>query len=185
MQHLHGSFEQGNRGQRVIVHHLLEIKLKKSIVALLLICPSIIAFASEQTTCTANKGTYLTGVVTSAPRFASSSTTIQGIQLTHTRLNLRATDGKTYDVAMGNVYAVDYVRNSTAMPRSLEAIKVNDTLGLCGVKYTSGTGIHWVHNNCGAVPTTSKPNGWVKIHSPTGTIGLNLERSQNYCYLWN
>lgn len=159
--------------------------MNKSIVALLLLSHFIFAFASEQTTCTANKGTYLTGVVTSAPRFASSSTSIAGIKLTHTRLNLRATDGRTYDVAMGNVYAVDYVRNSTSMPPSLAAIRVNDTLGLCGVTYTSGTGIHWVHNNCGAVPTTSKPNGWVKIHSPTGAIGANLERSQNYCYLWN
>ncbi len=144
----------------------------------------VLALASELTTCTANKGQYLTGVVTSAPRFASSSTTIEGIRLTHTRLYLRATDGKTYDVAMGNVYAVDYVRNATTMPRSLAAIKINDKLGLCGVKYPDGSGIHWVHNNCGAVPTTSKPNGWVKIHYPTG-IGANLERSQNYCYLWN
>ena len=146
---------------------------------------SIFAFASEQTVCTANKGTYLTGVVTSAPRFATSSSSIDGIKLTHTRLNVRATDGKTYDVAMGNVYAVDYVRNSTAMPKSLAAIKVNDKLGLCGVTYPNGTGIHWVHNNCGDVPTTSAPNGWVKIHSPTGAIGANLERSQNYCYLWD
>lgn len=159
--------------------------INKSIAALFLLSQSILAFASEQTTCTANKGTYVTGVVTSAPRFADSSSSIAGIKLTHTRLNLRATDGKTYDVAMGNVYAVDYVRNATTMPRSLAAIKVNDKLGLCGVTYTSGTGIHWVHTNCGAVPTTSKPNGWVKIHYPTGSISANLERSQNYCYLWN
>lgn len=157
----------------------------KSIVALLVLSQSFVAFASEQTLCAANKGAYVTGVVTSAPRFATSSSTIQGIRLTHTRLNLRGTDGKTYDVAMGNVYAVDYVRNATTMPKSLAAIKVNDTLGLCGVKYTSGTGIHWVHNNCGEVPTAAEPNGWVKIHAPTGAIGANLERSQNYCYLWN
>jgi hypothetical protein len=159
--------------------------LYKSIVALLVLSQSLVAFASEQSVCTANKGAYLTGVVTSAPRFATASSTIEGIRLTHTRLNLRATDGKTYDVAMGNVYAVDYVKNATTMPKSLAAIKVNDTLGLCGVKYTSGTGIHWVHNNCGDVPTASAPNGWVKIHAPGGAIGANLERSQTYCYLWN
>lgn len=146
---------------------------------------SLVAFASEQSVCTTNKGAYVTGVVTSAPRFATSSSTIAGIRLTHTRLNLRGTDGKTYDVAMSNVYAVDYVRNATTMPQSLAAIKVNDTLGLCGVKYTSGTGIHWVHSNCGDVPTASAPNGWVKIHAPTGAIGANLGRSQNYCYLWD
>lgn len=144
------------------------------------------ALASEQTTCTANKGSYLTGTVTTAPKFYTSSTVIQGIRLTHTRLYLRADqDGKTYDVAMDNVYAVDYVKNATTMPPSLAAIKLNSRLSLCGQKYTSGTGIHWVHSNCGDVPTTSAPNGSVKVLSSSGSVGLNLERSQNYCYLWN
>jgi hypothetical protein len=160
--------------------------LKKTIIALLVLSQSLFAYASEQTTCTANKGSYITGTVTSSPQFATSSTTIQGIKLTHTRLYLRADqDGKSYDVAMDNVYAVDYVKNSTSMPPSLAAIKVNSRLSLCGAKYTSGTGIHWVHSNCGAVPTTSAPNGSVKVISSTGSVGLNLERSQNYCYLWN
>lgn len=160
--------------------------MKKLIIALFLLCPSLAALASELTNCTANKGAYLTGTVTTAPKFHTSSTVIDGIRLTHTRLYLRADqDGKTYDVAMGNIYAVDYVRNSTSMPPSLAAIKVNDRLSLCGVKYTSGTGIHWVHTNCGDVPTTSKPNGSVKKISSTGSVGLNLERGQNYCYIWD
>jgi hypothetical protein len=45
--------------------------------------------------------------------------------------------------------------------------------------------IHWVHSNCGATPTATAPNGWVKKISTTGTIGANLERSPAYCYLWN
>jgi hypothetical protein len=159
--------------------------LKTFTIALLLLSP-LYAAASELSTCTANKGQYLTGTVVSAPRFATSSTVIKGIRLTHTRLNLRADqDGKTYDVAMGNVYALDYVKNATAMPASLANIKVNQRLGLCGVKYTSGTGIHWVHNNCGDVPTASKPNGWTKVIASSGSVGLNLERSQAYCYLWD
>lgn len=160
--------------------------MKKSIIALLVLSQSICAFATEQSTCTANKGAYITGTVTSAPVFATSSTTIQGIKLTHTRLYLRSDqDGKSYDVAMDNVYAVDYVKNSTTMPPSLAAIKVNSRLSLCGAKYTSGVGIHWVHTNCGAVPTTSAPNGSVKVLATSGSVGANLERSQSYCYLWN
>ncbi|MFL6657761.1 MAG: hypothetical protein ACJ8GW_06810 [Massilia sp.] len=160
--------------------------MNKTILALLLSALSAGAFATEQSSCTANKGAYLTGTVTSAPKFYTSSSSIQGIKLTHTRLNLLADqDGKTYDVAMDNVYAVDYVKNSTSMPPSLAAIKVNSRLSLCGAKYTSGTGIHWVHSNCGDVPTTSAPNGSVKVLSSSGSVGLNLERSQSYCYLWD
>lgn len=160
--------------------------MTKSIFALLLLSHSLCALASEQSTCTANKGAYITGTVISAPKFAAASTTIDGVKLTHTRLNLRADqDGKTYDVAMDNVYAVDHVKNSTTMPPSLAAIKVNDRLGLCGKKYTSGTGIHWVHSNCGDTPTAAAPNGWVKSISASGVVGVNKERSQNYCYLWD
>jgi hypothetical protein len=163
----------------------LEIELKKSMIALLVLLPSMYASASELSNCTANKGTYLTGIVISAPRFASSSSTRDGIKLTHTRLNLRGSDGRTYDVAMDNVFAVDYVKNATSMPRSLAAIKVNDKLGLCGLKYPDNTGIHWVHTNCGDVPTTAKPNGSVKLISSSGSVGANLERSQTYCAIFD
>jgi hypothetical protein len=160
--------------------------LKKLIIALFMLSLSLLASATELSTCTANKGAYLTGTVTTAPKFYTSSTVIDGIRLTHTRLYLRADqDGKTYDVAMDNIYAVDYVKNATTMPASLAAIKVNSRLSLCGQKYTSGTGIHWVHTNCGDVPTAAHPNGSVKVLSSTGTVGLNLERSQNYCYIWD
>lgn len=160
--------------------------MKKLIFALLLLSQTILAQATEASTCSANKGSYITGTVTSAPQFYTSSSVIQGIRLTHTRLYLRSDqDGRSYDVAMDNVFAVDYMKNSTSMPASLAAIRINDRLGVCGAKYTSGTGIHWVHTNCGDVPTSSAPNGSVKKISTTGTVGLNLERSQNYCYLWN
>jgi hypothetical protein len=167
-------------------HQLWSFKLKKLILAVLVLSHAVFAFASEATNCAANKGAYITGTVTTAPKFATSSTVIKGVRLTHTRLYLRSDqDGKSYDVAMDNVYATDYVLNSTSMPPSLAAIKINQRLSLCGKKYTSGTGIHWVHSNCGDVPTTSAPNGSVKVISSTGSVGLNLERSQNYCYLWD
>lgn len=160
--------------------------MKKFIFALLLLSQTVWACASELSTCTANKGAYISGTVTSAPKFATSSTVIQGVRLTHTRLYLRSEqDGKSYDVAMDNVYAVDFVKNATTMPKSLAAIKINDRLSLCGKKYTSGTGIHWVHSNCGDVPTAAAPNGSVKIFTASGSVGANLERSQNYCYLWD
>lgn len=161
--------------------------MKKTLIATLLMGVALAAAASEQSVCTGtNKGAFLTGTVISAPKFYAATQTIQGVKLSHTRLNLRADqDGKTYDVAMDNVYATDYVKNSSSMPPSLAAIKVNDRLELCGAKYTSGTGIHWVHSNCGDVPSTSAPNGWVKKFSASGSVGSNLERSQTYCYLWD
>jgi hypothetical protein len=160
--------------------------MKRSLVAWTLLCLSFAAAASEQSLCTAAKGAFLTGTVVSAPKFAAASSTIQGIKLSHTHLSLRADqDGKTYDVAMDNVFATDYVKNATTMPASLAAIKVNDRLELCGEKYTSGVGIHWVHTNCGATPAATAPNGWVKRFASSGTPGSNLERSQTYCYLWN
>ncbi len=159
--------------------------MKTALLASLLLALAATASASEQSLCTAAKGSFLTGTVTSAPKFAAATQTIQGIKLSHTRLSLRADqDGKVYDVAIDNVFAVDYVRNASTVPASLAAIQVNDRLELCGAKYTSGVGIHWVHTNCGDVPTTSAPNGWVKRFSAGGSVGSNIERSQTYCYLW-
>lgn len=160
--------------------------MKKTLIALFLLSP-VFASASEQSVCnTTDKGTYLSGTVTSAPRFQSATQTINGIKLSHTILYMRADqDGRSYQVAMDNVYAVDYVQNSSAIPASLAALKVNSRLEVCGQKYSDGSGIHWVHSNCGATPTNSQPNGFVKAISSSGTIGSNLERSQAYCYLWN
>jgi hypothetical protein len=160
--------------------------MNRSLFALVLLAVSLSASASEQTLCTAAKGAFLTGTVTTAPKFAAASTTLQGVGLSHTHITLRADqDGKSYDVAMDNVYAVDYVKNAKTMPASLAAIKVNDRMELCGEKYTSGVGIHWVHSNCGATPKATAPNGWVKHLSSSGSVGTNLERSQTYCYLFN
>ena len=52
-----------------------------SLVSLLLLSQGACAYASEQTTCSANKGTFLTGTVTTGPKFQSASQTIDGIKL--------------------------------------------------------------------------------------------------------
>jgi hypothetical protein len=159
----------------------------KLLVVVGLLSQAFLAQASELSLCTAADGAMLTGTVTKAPTFAAAKTTIKGIKLSHTHLTLRADqDGKSYDVAMDNVFALDYVKNASAMPKSLAAIKLNDRLELCGAKYTGGdVGIHWVHTNCGDTPATTAPDGWVKTIAANGAIGANLERSQTYCYLWN
>lgn len=159
--------------------------MKSTLLALLLLSP-LCSFATEQTNCSANKGTFLTGPVTTSPKFQAASQTLSGVQLSHTVLTMKADqDGKTYQVAMDNVYATDYVKNSTSMPASLAALKAGTRLEVCGEKYSDGSGIHWVHNNCGDTPSTSAPNGWTKTIATSGSVSANLERSTNYCYLWN
>jgi len=159
--------------------------MKKNLLAILLFAP-LCALASDATTCATNKGTYLSGAVTSSARFQAATQTIQGVQVSHTIMYIKADqDGRSYQVAMDNVYASDYVKNSTSMPPSLAALTAGKRVEVCGQKYSDGSGIHWVHNNCNATPTTSAPNGFVKTVSSTGTISANLERSQAYCYLWN
>lgn len=160
--------------------------MKTSLIALFLSSLSLSAMADDAATCKSADGAYLTGVVTTAPKFAAASETLQGVKLSHTHVTLKGdADGKSYDVAMDNVYASDYVKNSTAIPKSLAAIKVGAHLELCGALYTSGgPGIHWVHDNCGAKPSSSAPNGFTKIVS-NGVAGSNLEGSTAYCYLWD
>jgi hypothetical protein len=160
--------------------------MKKSLIVLFLTTQSLYAAATDQSNCEAAAGSYLTGIVTTAPKFASASETLKGVKLSHTHVTVKSDqDGQLYDVAMDNVYAVDYVKNSNAIPKSLAAIKINDHLELCGQLYTSGgLGIHWVHDNCNQPPTGSAPNGWTEELAANGTAGVNLERSQTYCYLW-
>jgi hypothetical protein len=164
---------------------LEEINMNKSVAVLLLLFSPVAALANEQSACEASAGAFLTGTVQSAPRFATGAA-VRGVRTSHTHVSLVADqDGKTYDVAMDNVFAADYVKNSDAVPGSLGAIQVGSRLELCGAKYTSGTGMHWVHNNCNATPSARAPNGWVKHIAANGAVGDNLESNQTYCYLWS
>lgn len=160
--------------------------MNKTLLAVLLMTQSLVSMASDQTDCAAGAGAYISGTVVTGPVFKAASSSIQGVQLSHTHVTLLSEqDGQTYDVAIDNVYAVDYVLNSTQIPKSLAAIHVNDRLATCGALYTSGgPGTHWVHSNCGVAGTTAAPNGFIKKAPLTGPVYANLERSNAYCYLW-
>ncbi|HEY8025592.1 MAG TPA: hypothetical protein VIF60_13560 [Burkholderiaceae bacterium] len=160
--------------------------MNKILIGMLLITQSLCAMASDQSDCAAGAGAYLSGTVVSGPVFKAASSTLQGVQLSHTHVQLLADqDGQTYDVAIDNVYAVDYVLNANTVPKSLAAIHVNDHMSMCGALYTSGgPGIHWVHDNCNVAGTATAPNGFIKKAPARGPVYANLARSTAYCYLW-
>ncbi|MBV8633779.1 MAG: hypothetical protein JO002_04760 [Burkholderiaceae bacterium] len=151
-----------------------------------MMCTSMYAMADDQSDCAAGAGAYVSGTVVGAPVFKAASSTLQGVQLSHTHIQLLSDqDGQTYDVAIDNVFAVDYVLNSNQIPKSLAALHVNDHVTTCGALYTSGgPGTHWVHTNCGKAPTSSAPNGFIKKSPAHGPVYANLERGTAYCYLW-
>ena len=158
----------------------------KLIVALVLyLFASGVARADDAAQCRANAGTYLTGSVTAAPTFAPGHAR-DGVELSHTHLMLLSDqDGRSYDVAIDNVFATGYDAAGERVPVPLSTIRTGDRLELCGKLFTDGRlGIDWVHTNCGEMPTPAKPNGWVKVMAPDGTSGPNLEDSQEYCRLW-
>lgn len=159
--------------------------MKRLLISAVLMSLSFHAMADGQADCDAAAGTYLSGSVVSGPTFARASQYRQGIDLSHTHIQIQADqDGQYYDVAMDNVYANDFVPNSGSIPPSLGAIQVNDHVEMCGLLYTSGTGIHWVHSNCGVTPDAYHPDGFVKELAADGSEGSNLESSQSYCYLF-
>ncbi len=152
--------------------------------ALLLLGLATLAHADGQAACAAAAGTYLTGTVVAGPFYAHGKA-VGGKQLSHTRLSLKADqDGRVYDVAIDNIYAAGYDQAGDRIPAPLDGIHRQDRLELCGQRYTSGLGIHWVHTNCGARPNRNHPDGWVKVLDAKGSAGPNLESSTEYCGLW-
>jgi hypothetical protein len=140
------------------------------------------AWADDRSDCAAADATLLTGIVIAAPTFASGKP-LRGIPLSHTHIQVRGdSDGKTYDLAVDDVFAAGYDPRSAVVPPPLSAIVVGEHLEACGLPYAGG--MHWVHTNCGATPTVQDPNGWLKIIDAAGVAGPNLEDSQTYCYLW-
>ena len=160
------------------------------ILAAMLIAPALMAAAPARAqtpaaACASNDGQYLTGVVTKKPYWVRASETIDGVQLSHTHVTIRAdSDSKLYDVAIDNVFNPTWVKNSSKIPSNLTAIAYGTHLALCGLLYTSGSpGIHWVHDSCGDT-SNSNPNGSTEIVTK-GAPGPNLEASETYCYLFN
>ena len=151
-------------------------------LALVALCGSSAARADDASDCQAAAGSYLTGVVLAQPTFARGSR-LRGIELSHTHVKLVGdADGKTYDIAVDDVYAGGYRPHQEAVPPPLDVIKTGDRLSLCGLPYRGG--MHWVHTNCGDKPTRQDPDGWLKEIGPDGVAGPNLEDSTKYCYLW-
>ncbi|HTT82376.1 MAG TPA: hypothetical protein VMF67_02750 [Rhizomicrobium sp.] len=145
------------------------------------------AHADEATQCRANDGTYLTGRVTGGPTFARGRHPLRGIELSHTHLTLLSDqDGQSWDIAVDDVFAAGYDAAGDSVPAPLSTLRPGDRLEVCGRPYNDygRQGIDWVHTNCGATPSTAKPNGWLKRLGPGGKPGPNLEASQKYCYLW-
>ena len=151
-----------------------------------LMVTSFSAWADDKAACDAGKGSYVTGTVTSGPKFKSGKF-LKGVELSHTHLNVKVDGtGEIYDVAIDNVFATGYVKNSKKVPASLSQIKVGDNLELCGQEYSDGTkGIHWVHTDCKQPPSPSKPNGFIKIVQKDGSTSDNLEGLETYCGLWS
>ncbi len=142
----------------------------------------IAALADERSECAAGNGSLLVGTVLARPTFVAGKS-LQGIALTHTHVRIRAdADGKIYDLAVDDVFASGYQPQTATVPAPLNTITVGQRLEACGLPYVGG--MHWVHNNCGDVPTPHDPNGWLKVVDASGTAGPNLEDSQKYCYLW-
>jgi len=150
-------------------------------LVLALACVSL-ARADDAADCRKADGQLLEGKVAAKPAFKHGKF-IKGVELSHTHIRLVAdSDGKAYDVAIDNVFANGYQKNSKTVPAPLNTINVGDRIAACGQPFAGG--IHWVHTNCGDAPSTSHPDGWIKKVQPDGSLGPNLESNQTYCRLW-
>ena len=143
------------------------------------------AGADEAALCRANAGTYLTGKVTRDLTFTRGHLR-NGVELSHTHLTLLSDqDGRSYHVAIDNVFAAGYDAAGDSVPAPLSTIRAGDRLELCGKLFTrGGLGIDWVHTNCGNRPNRTQPDGWLMVLAPDGSPGPNLEDSDEYCRLW-
>lgn len=144
------------------------------------------AHADDAAQCRSNQGSFVTGTVTGTPKFVSSKSKRHGYPLSHTRLYVKTDDGSKLEVDIDNVFAEGYSK-ARQIPGGLQAIANGARLELCGQSYSDAggkNGIHWVHTNCGAAPTPSQPDGWVKIVTADG-VGNNLEGVQDLCSIFN
>jgi len=140
------------------------------------------ALATDEADCRAADGTFLTGIVVGAPTYVAGRS-MRGINLSHTHIVLKGdADAKIYNIAADNVFSDGYVPSDPKIPSPLTLVNDGAHLELCGIPYSGG--IHWVHTNCGAVPTPQDPEGWIKLIDQEGRVGPNLAGSQKYCYLW-
>lgn len=158
--------------------------MKHIVLAVLLAAAGSAAMADERQACQAADGAYLSGVVVKGPKFVHGQYR-KGVELSHTHLKLRADqDGQVYDVAIDNVFANGYQPGGRGVPAPIDSIRVNDRLSLCGQLYDRGVGIHFVHTNCGQAPSSSHPDGWLRVVDGSGRAGPNLEGNTSFCPLF-
>jgi hypothetical protein len=142
------------------------------------------AWAGPQEDCRAAQGTFLSGTVVSPPRSVPGHER-QGVELSHTHIRLLADqDHRTYDVAIDNIFAAGYDRAGHHVPDPLTQIQSNTRVAVCGKLYRDGTGIDWVHTNCGDPPRRQAPDGSIRIIDSAGNLGPNLEDNQEYCSIF-
>lgn len=157
----------------------------RALIALLAIAltslPAAAQSDSEVAACKANAGTLLVGTLSGSPRFKHGQFR-KGVELSHTHLKVIDAQGKSYDVAIDNVFAAGYQKNMKTVPAPLNALKDGDRIEACGAPFPGG--IHWVHTNCGSTPTPTAPNGWLKKLGADGSVSENYEGNQAYCKLW-
>lgn len=120
----------------------------------------------------------------------------KGIPLSHTHIEITsAIDNTVYDVAIDNVFASDFNKDSHTVPYSyVTGILGGKTLYLCSgnpnhVPYEAKErdrdpkakrGFDWVHTNCSQSGYKSSfLNGFIYNDQ-----GVNLTNNQKYCYLW-
>ena len=153
-------------------------------VFILCLAASGTARADEAAQCRANAGTFLTGNVTQGPAFAPGHLH-KGAELSHTHLTLLSDqDGRSYHVAIDNVFATGYDAAGESVPAPLLTIRTGDRLELCGKLFTrGGLGIDWVHTNCGNRPSTAHPtagsSSWRRTvaRAPTSKTPMNIAGS--------
>src|SRR5260370_6247649 len=128
-------------------------------VFILCLAASGTARADEAAQCRANAGTFLTGNVTQGPTFAPGRLR-NGVELSHTHLTLLSDkDGRSYHVAIDNVFATGYDTAGESVPAPLSMIRTGDQLGLCSKLFTrGGLGIDLVHPHLRNRPSTTQPD---------------------------
>src|ERR1700745_4514520 len=113
---------------------------RMKILATVILCLFVsgTALADETAQCQANGGTYLTGTVTKTPVFAHGHPR-DGVELSHTHLRLLSDqDGRSYHVAIDNVFATGYDAAGESVPAPLSTSRTGDRLELCGKLFHRG-----------------------------------------------
>lgn len=159
--------------------------MKPIIVGIAMLLLSASSTGAEDADCLAAGGTFRSGIVTSGPTFEDGQVR-NGVELSHTHVALLTDqDGRTYDIAIDNVFASGFVPGEKAPPAPLNSIRQNDRIEVCGAPYPNGFGMHWVHINCGRPPTPTTPDGWLKSIDKNGVPSTNYENNTRYCSIFN